>query len=88
MNNVATNFKFSLTEQLGSYRKVVGRVSEIQISHNQLFGVTTINLKLHKLLDFTEIKFNSLRQKTINMVAIAKRLHFRPLFIRFTDLTC
>ena len=41
--------KFSSTEQLGSHRAVVERISEIQISDDQLFGVTATKLKFHKL---------------------------------------
>ena len=121
MKNITTNFKFSLTEQLGLHHTFLGRISEMQISDNQLFSVTKTNLKHHKIhlicclksttssLDlFYRMKdisrvvviailislpfrlhrifFNLMRLKTINRVVIAKRLHFRSLFIRFADL--
>ena len=36
-------------EELGSHHKVSGETSETQLSDDQLFGVTEMHSKLHKL---------------------------------------
>ena len=38
-----------MTEELGLHRTVAGGTSDIQFSDNQLFGVVTIDPKLHKI---------------------------------------